>query len=104
MASDPRLDLWSGRLRQQIFLGDAAFADRMRALAARAQSNGGRRSGKQRSWADWLRDSESREQALYRAHTEGGLSMTSLAETLSLSVSRISRLIAGYESTHEVAA
>jgi hypothetical protein len=100
VASDPRLDLWSGRLRQQIFLGDAEFAERMRAQAARVQSNVSKRAGKPRAWADWLRDSDSREQALYRAHTEGGLSMTTLAESLGLSVSRVSRLIASYESEY----
>lgn len=98
VASEPAFQLWPGRLRQQIFLGDEAFAERM--LAAAATSAPGRKAapGKSaRNWNDWLRESSSREQALYRAHTEGGLSMTALAATLGLSVSRISRLIAGYE-------
>ncbi|MDN3922474.1 transposase [Roseateles violae] len=97
VASEPELDLWAGRLRQQIFLGDAAFAEKMRAWAARASGNGARRAARPKAWADWLRESESREEALYRAHTEGGLSMTTLAGALDLSVSRVSRLIAGYE-------
>ena len=95
VASEPNLDLWI-HLRQQIFLGDAAFAERMHALADRAP----RRTAKPRAFGEWLRDSGSREQALYRAHTEGGLSMTTLADTLGLSVSRVSRLIAGFELAH----
>ena len=95
MVSEPKLDLWK-HLRQQIFLGDAAFAERMQAMAGRTP----RRTAKPRGFGEWLRDSGSREQALYRAHTEGGLSMTTLADTLGLSVSRVSRLIAGFEQGH----
>jgi len=94
MASEPQLDLWK-HLRHQIFLGDEAFAGRMQALAGRAT----RRPVRPRAFGEWLRDSSSREQALYRAHTEGGVSMTTLADTLGLSVSRVSRLIAGFEQT-----
>jgi hypothetical protein len=35
------------------------------------------------------------EQALHRAYTDGGRTMTSLAAEVGLSVSRVSRLIAG---------
>ena len=97
MASEPRLDLWK-HLRQQIFLGDAAFAERMHAVASHAP----RRPSKPRAFGEWLRDSDSREQALYRAHTEGGVSMTTLADTLGLSVSRVSRLISGFEQSRSV--
>lgn len=92
LASDPKFDLFAGRLHGQIFLGDAAFAARMKAAAAKAPP---RTKGK--TWSDWLKASPSREVALYRAHIEGGLSMTELAGELSLSVSRVSRLIAGVE-------
>lgn len=90
VASEPALQLWPGRLRQQIFLGDADFADRMRALAAAPA-----RRTPQRAYADWLRRAGGiREQALWLAHTQGGVSMTALAAQLGLSVSRVSRLIA----------
>ena len=95
VTSHPDLDLWT-HLRHQIFLGDEAFAERMMAQAGRAP----RRTARPRAFGEWLRDSGSREQALYRAHTEGGLSMTTLADTLGLSVSRVSRLIAGFEQAH----
>lgn len=93
VASDPGLQLWPGRLRQQIFLGDAAFAERMRAAAAAS-----RRPAARVGYAEWLRRAGGiREQALWLAHTEGGVSMTALAAQLGLSVSRISRLIASAE-------
>lgn len=93
------LDLWR-HLRQQIYLGDAAFVDRLtRQLGAGATSSRKARGStlKSRPWRDWLQEAGSREEALYRAHTEGGLSMTGLAQELGLSVSRVSRLIAGHE-------
>ncbi|MCV2420073.1 transposase [Paucibacter sp. DJ2R-2] len=119
VASEPDLDLWAGRLRQQIFLGDAAFVKRMKAAAraaaaalaaaskavgvpgqaARARPGPGTATvGPARTaWEECLAANPSREQALYSAHTEGGWSMTALAAELGLSVSRVSRLIAGVE-------
>jgi REP element-mobilizing transposase RayT len=93
VASDPAFDLWPGRLRQQIFLGDAAFAARMRAAAAVAPKRTARVS-----YAEWLKRAGGiREQALWLAHTQGGVAMTELAGQLGLSVSRVSRLIAAAE-------
>ena len=92
VASEPGLQLWPGRLREQIFLGDAGFAARMRAAATAP------RRVARTSWADWLKRAGGiREQALWLAHTEGGVAMTDLAAQLGLSVSRISRLIAAAE-------
>lgn len=97
LAAEPELDIWI-HLRQQIFLGDEAFVRRMQGRGPQAgRSARMPRRAAPRPWAQWLRESGSREQALYRAHTEGGLSMTALAGELGLSVSRISRLIAGHE-------
>ncbi|KQV61022.1 hypothetical protein ASC95_06290 [Pelomonas sp. Root1217] len=92
VASEPGLQLWPGRLREQIFLGDADFAARMRAAAAAP------RRAARTSWAEWLKRAGGiREQALWLAHAEGGVAMTELAGQLGLSVSRISRLIAAAE-------
>ena len=92
VASEPNLQLWPGRLREQIFLGDADFAERMRAAAVAP------RRAARMTWADWLKRADGiREQALWLAHTEGGVAMTDLAGQLGLSVSRISRLIAAAE-------
>lgn len=100
LAAEPALDIWV-HLRHQIVLGDEAFAQRMLALAGPGgtmrASRAPRKAAAPRPFAQWLRDSASREQALYRAHTQGGLSMTLLAGELGLSVSRVSRLIAGHE-------
>lgn len=92
--AEPELDIW-GQLRHQIFLGDAAFVQRTVRLSERVP-----RAPRPRGLREWLRSSESREEALYRAHTEGGQSMTALARELGLSVSRVSRLIAGHERGH----
>jgi putative transposase len=92
VASEPGLQLWPGRLRGQIFLGDAEFAKRMRAAAAAT------RRAPRMSWADWLKRADGiREQALWLAHTEGGMAMTELAGQIGLSVSRVSRLISAAE-------
>ena len=92
VASEPGLQLFPGRLREQIFLGDAEFARRMRAAAVAP------RRVARTSWAEWLKRAGGiREQALWLAHTEGGVAMTDLAGQLGLSVSRISRLISAAE-------
>jgi len=92
VASEPGLALWPGRLREQIFLGDADFARRMRAAAVAP------RRAPRTSWTEWLKRAGGiREQALWLAHTEGGVAMTDLAGQLGLSVSRISRLISAAE-------
>lgn len=92
VASEPGLQLWPGRLREQIYLGDADFARRMRAAAM------AHRRSPRNHWADWLRRANGiREHALWLAHTEGGVSMTELAAQLGLSVSRVSRMIAAAE-------
>jgi len=92
VASEPGLQLWPGRLRGQIFLGDADFAARMRAAAGAPQR------ASRAAFGEWLRRAGGiREQALWLAHTEGGVAMSALAGQLGLSVSRISRLIAAAE-------
>jgi putative transposase len=92
VASEPGLQLWPGRLHGQIFLGDVDFAKRMRAAAVAT------RRAPRMSWADWLKRADGiREQALWLAHTEGGMAMTDLAGQIGLSVSRVSRLISAAE-------
>jgi putative transposase len=103
VAKEPGFQLWPGRLRQQIFLGDEAFVQAMLARAKAAAPLGHQRPSKAAKpgfdWPACLRTSASREQALYRAHTEAGQTMGSLAVHLGLSVSRVSRLIAGHEQS-----
>ena len=52
---------------------------------------------KRRTLTQWLGSCETREEALYKAHTDGALTMSAIARELGLSVSRVSRLIARAE-------
>jgi putative transposase len=76
--------LWDEALRQQIYLGDEAFVERMQALvepqraAAREIPKAKRRTT--RSLAQWLSTCDSREKALFRAHTESDLTMSAIAK------------------------
>lgn len=91
---------WNSNLRHQTYLGDEAFVARMR----RSKGRGAAKMAKpgvgrgKISMAQWIKDSASREQGLLRAYTEGGLSMTAIGQSLGLSVSRVSRLIARAET------
>ena len=93
--------LWDEALRQQIYLGDEDFIERMQKLAdpkrrtAREIPKVQRRTS--RSLAQWLGVCKDREEALFRAYTESGLTMSAIATELGLSVSRVSRLIARTE-------
>jgi len=91
---------WSDNLRHQVYLGDEAFVARMRANKGRGAAKSAKPAagrGKT-SLAQWIKGSTSREQGLLRAYTEGGLSMTEMAEKIGLSVARVSRLIARAEA------
>ena len=98
MASVPDAKLWDSALRQQIYLGDEDFVERMQALAQPRNSIDPDIPKLQRrkalALAQWLASCEDREEALYRAHTQSALSMSAIARELGLSVSRVSRLIA----------
>ena len=101
VASVPDASLWDSSLRQQIYLGDEDFVSRMQALAEPRNSTDAdipkvqRRKG--RALTQWLGSCETREEALYKAHTVGALTMSAIARELGLSVSRVSRLIARAE-------
>jgi REP element-mobilizing transposase RayT/DNA-directed RNA polymerase specialized sigma24 family protein len=101
VADAPNVRLWDDALRQQIYLGDTAFVERMQALVEPRNSTDRDipkvQRRKARSLEQWLNSCETRQQALYRAHTESALSMTAIARELGLSVSRVSRLIAQAE-------
>ena len=95
IAAEPGLDIWQ-HLRHQIYLGDEAF---VAALSVPRGGAGTTRVARRmpRAVNALPRSGPSRAEALYRAHTEAGLSMSALAAELGLSVSRISRLIAAHE-------
>jgi putative transposase len=95
------VSLWDDALRQQIYLGDEDFVERMQALAEPRNSTDldipKVQRQKVRTLAQWLASCETREEALYQAHAAGAMSMTAIARELGLSVSRVSRLIAQVE-------
>jgi len=91
-------NLWDEALRQQIYLGDDPFIEKMQSSARPGCLSDKEIPLPHRSkplpLAHWLANSETREEALRRAHLESGMSMSSIAFEMNLSVSRISRLIA----------
>jgi len=103
--------LWDTGLRQQIYLGDAGFVERMQDLLTSVDTPGRQASlhevpRQQRrepvTLAQWLARSATRELALWLAHTRSGMTMTAIARELGLSVSRVSRLIAAEEAKGQV--
>ena len=95
--------LWETELRQQVFLGDAAFVARMQSLAEHAGRNSreipcAQRLTQERSLAHWLAACPNRASALLAAQRESGLTLTAMAAELGLSVSRVSRLISREEA------
>jgi putative transposase len=90
--------LWDDALNQQVFLGDDAFVQRMQALMAPAMAAAAAIPRRQRrspkSLSDWLKELGDRDEALWQAHTQSGLSMTALAGELGISVSRVSQILA----------
>jgi len=101
VASVPAASLWDRALRQQIYLGDEAFVERMQALAEPRNSTDNDipkiQRRKSRTLAQWMQRCENREQALYNAHTQSAMTMSAIARELGLSISRVSRLIARAE-------
>ena len=101
VASAPDLQVWPDGLRQQIYLGDEAFVARMQekiqASARESREIPKSQSRVNKSLGEWLAQAQTREEGLFLAHAEGGLSMTAIGRELGLSVSRVSRLIARWE-------
>ncbi len=94
--------LWDRGLRQAIYLGDDDFIARVQSHIEPSRRLAIDIPKQQRrvpcDLAQWLAASSTREEGLRRAHVEGGMSMSAIAKALSLSVSRVSRLIARHEA------
>ncbi len=102
VATAPDTPLWDTALRNQVFLGDAAFVERMLTKATTAQRAShdiprAQRS-KPKTLAQWLAESASRDEAFYRANRESGLTMTAIAKEAGLTVARVSQVIAGWNA------
>lgn len=99
VAAGKDVALWPDHLRQQMYLGDEAFVLRMQALASdRAVSDkeipkAQRASPK--TLQDWLDTMPNRDEAIVAAHRHSQLSLSEIARALGLSVSRVSRIVAG---------
>ena len=101
-AEDADASFWQEALRGQVFLGDDAFVQRMQAKAP-TPSKAAKEIPKAqrllpRTWPQYLAQCDGeRDQALYAAYREGGMTMTALAREASLSVAHVGRLIAAVE-------
>ncbi len=86
VASARDVRLWDNTLRQQIYLGDEVFVESMQNLAdpqrAAAREIPKARRRTMRSLAQWRSACDSREKALFRAHTESGLTMNVIANLI----------------------
>ena len=92
--------LWESALRGQIDLGGDAFVQRMQALAESADNHEVPRRQRQHALrpVDWYRQQHQRDQAIVLAYRDGCHTQTVIARATTLSVSRISRLIAQDEA------
>ena len=93
--------LWKRALRNEIYLGDESFiADaQARATSCRAMSSEIPRVQRRLpSAASFVPRHSERDKMLYLAYIDGGLSMSQIAAHAGISVSRVSRLVARFES------
>jgi putative transposase len=93
--------LWDDALRQQIYLGDDSFIQRMQALLGPERIRAAEVPRPQRrtrpdSTQAYMKAYE-RNEAKVRACREGGHTLSAIAREVGLSVSRVSRIIAAYE-------
>jgi DNA-directed RNA polymerase specialized sigma24 family protein len=90
--------LWPDALRQQVYLGDETFVQRMQAHAGAPALQCAQVPLRQRadptSLVGWLAACDSRDQAVWMAHQRSGMTLTAIAAELGLSVGRVSQLVA----------
>jgi putative transposase len=94
------MKLWDEALSGQIYLGGEAFVKRMQAKIGRVSSTEIPRVQRRtpgRSLEAYLSGTE-RNEAIAEAYLEGGYTQSAIARAMGLSVSRISRVIAGVEA------
>lgn len=101
VAAGHGLDLWGGALNRQIYLGDDEFVLRMLDAATPpaklSRVNPKAQRSSPHTLAHWLAQCSSRDEALRCANSESGLTMTSIAAEIGLTVARVSQLIARAE-------
>jgi putative transposase len=92
--------LWATALRQEIYLGDDDFVDRMQERIEISRKNMKEIPASQRrsSLLDAMAHPETRAESLRRAFVEGGMPMSEIARETRLSPSWVSRLIGQAEA------
>jgi putative transposase len=87
--------LWERSLRQEIFLGDEPFIERVQRFLDETDLAVAEIPRIQRHSPnlDWLDARCSRDETLHRAYVHGGMTMSEIALAVGLSVSRVSRVI-----------
>lgn len=98
VAAGKGVKLWDEALVQQIFLGGPEFVERMQALvdldpAAAKDIPRNQRRAPPKPIQYYLDNNKDRDAAIIAAVREGQHSMTGIAATLNLSVSRVSRIV-----------
>ncbi len=95
--------LWQDALRQQVYLGGAAFVAQMQAQASPQRLTSMQVPSTQRSkpvpLAQWLKQCANRSEAFARAYRESGHTMTAIAAEVGLTIGRVSQLIKQWESS-----
>jgi putative transposase len=99
---DLHVRLWQHHLRQQIYLGDEDFVDRMQnfALKKRLEASEIPRMQRHKSFrlAPWLEKYDSENEAIWHAYKETALTMTAIADELEMSISKVSRILSKQHS------
>lgn len=94
--------LWDEALKRQIYLGDESFMTRMQALLAPEQAAASDVPSIQRRPSplslEQFINHHPRNEAIAQAHIVGGHSMSAIAKAVGLSVSRVSRIVRGWEA------
>lgn len=101
VAQGKDIRLWDDALKQQIYLGDESFIQRMQALLEpeRAESVEVPRIQRRaalKSIKAYL-DAHGRNKAMVKACREGGHTLSAIAQEVGLSASRVSRIISAWE-------
>jgi hypothetical protein len=96
--------LWQVALRQQVYLGSDEFVSRTQARSLPQKRLASDVPKAQRmapiTFEQCLHKCPDQATAMHMAYREGGMTMTAIAQQAGLSVSRVSRLIAGVESRY----
>lgn len=106
VAQGKEVQLWDEALRQQIYLGDEAFVVRMQALLSPTKKASSDVPQAQRRIppvpiSRYLKQCDSRDEGIVRAHGEGRHTLTAIAQEVGLSVSRVSRVISAWEKARK---